>query len=69
MNQVETIMAVQRMQEYIDAHLCEKITLKQLADAAGYSSWHAARIFKENTGRTPAEASDQLYALLPAVPL
>ena len=53
MNQVETIMAVQRMQDYIDAHLCEKITLKQLADAAGYSSWHAARIFKENTGRTP----------------
>lgn len=53
MNQVETIMAVQRMQEYIDEHLCEKISLKQLADTAGYSSWHAARIFKENTGRTP----------------
>ncbi len=53
MNHAETIMAVQMMQEYIDSHLCEEITIKQLSDAAGYSPWHAARIFKETTGRTP----------------
>ena len=53
MSQAETIMAVQKMQEYIDAHLCEAITLKQLSNAAGYSPWHAAKIFKEATGRSP----------------
>ncbi len=55
MNQVETVMAVQHMQEYIDAHIYEEITLKQLSNAAGYSSWHSARIFREVTGRAPFE--------------
>lgn len=31
----------------------EEITLKQLSNVAGYSSWHSARIFKEITGRAP----------------
>lgn len=43
------------MQEYIDAHVLEQITLRQLAVAAGYSPWHAARMFRELTGRTPFE--------------
>ncbi|OQB14196.1 MAG: Right origin-binding protein [Firmicutes bacterium ADurb.Bin193] len=55
MNQAETVMAVQKMQEYIDSHICERITLKQLSQAAGYSPWHAARIFKDITSRTPFE--------------
>lgn len=41
------------MQEYIDLHLHDRITLKQLANAAGYSPYHAARLFKEITGRAP----------------
>lgn len=53
MNEVETIMAVQRMQEYIDANISKRITLKELAVAAEYSPWHAARLFKEVTGKTP----------------
>jgi AraC-like DNA-binding protein len=53
MEAVESVIAVQKMQEYIDSHLREKISLKQLADAAGYSPWHAARIFKEVTGKAP----------------
>ncbi|MDA8223123.1 AraC family transcriptional regulator [Desulfosporosinus sp.] len=53
MNQVEAIRAVQRMQDYIEDHISEEITLKQLSNAAGYSPWHSARIFKEITGRTP----------------
>lgn len=53
MNQIDTVMAVQQMQEYIDAHIHEKITLKQLSQAAGYSPWHSARIFKELVGKTP----------------
>ena len=53
MNQFDVVNAVERMQNYIGARLREKITLKQLAEAAGYSPWHSARIFKELTGRTP----------------
>lgn len=51
----QTVRAVQRMQDYIDTHLGEAITLRQLAQAAGYSPWHATRLFKEVTGRTPFE--------------
>jgi AraC-like DNA-binding protein len=49
----EQIKAVQRMQTYIEAHLHEPITLYILAGVAGYSPWHAARIFKELTGKSP----------------
>lgn len=54
-NSWETIDAVQRMQDYIEQHMTESITLLMLAQAAGYSPWHAARIFKELTGKTPFE--------------
>ncbi|WP_330586814.1 AraC family transcriptional regulator [Aminipila terrae] len=53
MVETENIMAVQRMQEYIDRNILRKMTLKELAVAAGYSPWHAARLFKEITGKTP----------------
>ena len=52
---VETVMAVGRAQAFIEAHMTEKITMKQLADAAGYSVWHTARMFKELTGKSPFE--------------
>ena len=42
----EQINAVQKMQNYIEAHLEEPITLHALAEAADYSTWHCARIFK-----------------------
>ncbi|WP_416200648.1 MAG: hypothetical protein ACFWUD_06685 [Thermocaproicibacter melissae] len=51
----EKILAVQRMQDYIEAHLTERITLCDLADAAHFSPFYAARIFKELTGLAPAE--------------
>lgn len=53
MDQIENIIAVEKMQEYIDEHIGGEITLKQLSNSSGYSSWHAARIFKEITGKTP----------------
>lgn len=53
MNEIETIKAVQIMQEYIENNLRNSITLKQLSSAAGYSPWHAARLFKEVTKKTP----------------
>ncbi len=47
------IEAVARMQTHIEQHLDSPITLADLAKAASYSPWHAARIFKEYTGRSP----------------
>ena len=51
----EKILAVQQMQDYIAAHLSEKITLCDLSCAAGYSPFYCARIFKELTGLAPAD--------------
>ncbi len=53
MEEAQVIQAVQRMQEYIETNLHRKITLKELANVAGYSPWHAARLFKEVTGKPP----------------
>ncbi|MDD5016632.1 MAG: AraC family transcriptional regulator [Eubacteriales bacterium] len=47
------VKAVARMQDYIASHIKEPITLRMLAEEAGYSPWHAARIFKELVGRPP----------------
>lgn len=49
------VNAVARMQEYIQAHLNQPITLRQLAKEAGYSPWYSARIFKEHTQKAPFE--------------
>jgi len=53
MDRWEAILAVQHMQDYIEEHITEPITLNQLAQAAGYSKWHSERIFKELIGKTP----------------
>lgn len=46
-------LAVVRMQDYIDGHLNEPITLIQLACAAGYSPYHAAHLFSYSLGISP----------------
>lgn len=51
----EQIEAVQRMQDYIKAHLAENITLDDLAKAAMFSSWYARRIFVSLLGVTPSD--------------
>lgn len=51
----ERVDAVQRMQDYIEQHLDAQITLEQLAAAAGYSPYHATRLFKELVGLVPSE--------------
>ncbi|MDR2686244.1 MAG: AraC family transcriptional regulator [Oscillospiraceae bacterium] len=48
--------AVRRMQRYMETHLDEEISLTDLAGAAGYSKYHAARVFKALTHRAPLEA-------------
>lgn len=43
------------MQDYIAAHISEEISLTELAEAAHFSPWYSARIFKEMTGISPAD--------------
>lgn len=53
MNNSDAIRAVRRMQRYIAAHIDQTITLRQLAQVAGYSPYHSARLFSRYTGRAP----------------
>ena len=55
MERWEKINAVQRMQDYINEHINSSITLSDLAEAAGYSQYHSARVFRELTGKSPFE--------------
>lgn len=50
----EQIEAVQRMQDYIEAHLYEEITPADLARASLFSPWYAHRLFTALTGLPPA---------------
>ncbi len=50
----DKIFAVQRMQDYIEVHLEEEITLGDLAQAARFSPWYAHRLFWQETGLNPA---------------
>ena len=51
----EQILAVQKMQDYIEEHLTEEITLAALANICNFSPWYAHRLFREYTGFAPAE--------------
>ncbi len=51
----DQILAVQRMQDYIEAHIDEEITMAELSRTALFSPWYSYRIFKAQTGLTPAD--------------
>lgn len=51
----ESLAATERMKKYILKHLQDPITAGDVAKAAGYSQYHAARIFKGETGLAPFE--------------
>ena len=51
----EQILAVQRMQDYIEEHLSEKVGLSELSRASLFSPWYSYRLFQEYTGLTPAD--------------
>lgn len=55
LTQWDKVKAAERMQDYIEAHLGQPITMAALARAARYSPWHASRIFREVTGKAPFE--------------
>ncbi|MEO0974409.1 MAG: AraC family transcriptional regulator [Pseudomonadota bacterium] len=46
-------LVVQRAIEILHERLAERLTLEELAQSLGYSSWHLARMFKEYTGLPP----------------
>ena len=50
----ERILAVQRMQDYIEAHLGQEISLSELAEVSMFSPWYSYRLFREYTGLTVA---------------
>ncbi len=51
----EQILAVQRMQDYIEAHIDEEITMAELSKTALFSPWYCYRIFRAQTGLTPSD--------------
>ena len=51
----EQVLAVQRMQDYIETHIDEEITMAELARTALFSPWYSYRIFKAQTGLTPSD--------------
>ena len=51
----EQALAVQRMQDYIDANLDREITFNDLAKESLFSPWYSYRLFREYTGLSPAE--------------
>jgi AraC family transcriptional regulator len=53
MDSSDNIKTVRQMQDLIAANLTQPITLHMLAEAAGYSPWYAARVFKAVTGKSP----------------
>ena len=50
----ERIVAVQRMQDYIENNLDQNISIADLSKAAGYSPWYSYRLFHSLLYMTPA---------------
>ena len=46
----ERILAVQRMQDYIENKLCEDITLADLSEKSLFSPWYSYKIFTNYIG-------------------
>ena len=51
----EQVLAVQRMQDYIEKNRAEEIRLSDLARASLFSPWYSYRLFREHLGLTPTE--------------
>lgn len=66
---IDKIIAVDKMQRYIEEHLQEQITMHDLAICTAYSSFHATKIFKDLLGITPYEYIRKLRLSKAAVEL
>ena len=56
----EQILAVQRMQDYIEQNKATEITLSDLAKVSLFSPWYSYRLFREYLDLTPAEYTRKL---------
>ena len=45
----DKVLAVQRMQDYIEKHIDESITLASLSKISLFSPWYSHRLFKDYT--------------------
>lgn len=52
---MEQVLAVQRMQNYIEENLDKRITLSDLAQVSHFSPWYSYRLFRDHLAVTPAE--------------
>ena len=55
MSNIDHATVISNLQEYIERNVDKNITLHSLAQQAGYSPWHVAKMFKEFTGKSPFE--------------
>lgn len=44
---------LRRVQDYVETHLAESLSLVELATVAGFSEYHFARLFRQATGQSP----------------
>lgn len=51
----EQVLAVQRMQDYIENNKTEEISLSDLARSSLFSPWYSYRLFRDCLGLTPTE--------------
>lgn len=51
----DQVLAVQRMQDYIEKHVNENVTLADLSRVSLFSPWYSYRLFKEYTNLTPGD--------------
>ena len=45
--------ALKRVQQYVEEHLAERVSIERLATIAGLSVFHFARAFRQSQGMTP----------------
>lgn len=55
MGKTENTIAVEQLKQYIQEHIKDKLSLKDLSKVAGYSMYHTSHIFKECEGVSPFE--------------
>lgn len=51
----ESIREIVKLQNYIEAHLFEEITLLKLSRVCHYSPWYVDKVFKKYTGKSPMQ--------------
>lgn len=51
----ESIKEIAKLQQYIEAHLQERITLLSLAHESHYSPWHVDKLFKRHLNKSPMQ--------------